>query len=93
MSGNVWEWTSSSYRPYPYFPGDGREDPEVAGARRVGRGGSWGSSRDRARCAFHYDPLPDYRFNSVGFRVVRGSPPSLETLITDSLITVERPQV
>jgi iron(II)-dependent oxidoreductase len=43
MAGQVWEWTISAYRPYPYNPADGREDLTAA-ATRVARGGSSSSS-------------------------------------------------
>ena len=51
MAGNVWEWTSSLYKGYPYRTDDGREDPEAAG-RRVVRGGSFAVLRPLVRCAY-----------------------------------------
>ncbi len=39
MAGNVWQWTSSLYRAYPYRAGDGREDPDSS-ETRVTRGGA-----------------------------------------------------
>ena len=38
LAGNVWEWVSSAYLPYPYQHGDGREDLK-AGPVRGTRGG------------------------------------------------------
>jgi serine/threonine-protein kinase len=69
MAGNVWEWTSSLYKGYPYDPADGREDLGAEGVR-VLRGGSWGSEFRWARCAARvrdnaYDGLANF-----GLRVV-----------------------
>jgi formylglycine-generating enzyme required for sulfatase activity len=64
--GNVWEWTSSLFRPYPYDADDGRESQEASGWR-VLRGGSWMNDLDRARCTARLDG--DFLFyNNVGFR-------------------------
>jgi formylglycine-generating enzyme required for sulfatase activity len=74
MAGNVWEWTSSLYRPYPYRPDDGREDPEAPGTR-VLRGGSWYHVARDARCSCRYLNDPDTFNDRLGFRcVVRVAP-------------------
>jgi formylglycine-generating enzyme required for sulfatase activity len=69
MAGNVWEWTSSLFKDYPYDSNDGREDPAAAD-RRVVRGGSFGSSQDSVRSAYRNLNLIVRRHNLVGFRVV-----------------------
>ena len=68
MVGNVWEWTRSLFRPYPYKADDGREDKQATGLRLL-RGGSFNSSRLGARCAFRLRYLPNYADVSLGFRV------------------------
>jgi len=58
MAGNVWEWCSSKYKPYPYDAADGREGA-TGREDRVLRGGSWyGSYPDWYRGAdrFRFDP-------------------------------------
>ncbi|HEX9922614.1 MAG TPA: SUMF1/EgtB/PvdO family nonheme iron enzyme [Anaerolineae bacterium] len=79
MAGNVWEWTTSQFKEYPYDPADGRENLEAGDkALRVWRGGSFSRYRSRARCAARYWDLPDLWYFSGGFRVVVSpiSPPS-----------------
>jgi formylglycine-generating enzyme required for sulfatase activity len=73
MVGNVWQWTSSLDKPYPYNANDGREDPQAPGLR-VTRGGSWlfGAvvSRVATRNAFEATDAS----LSIGFRCVNPSP-------------------
>ena len=73
MTGNVWEWTSSSYRDYPYDAEDGREDLHATAARRVVRGGSWNDAHVTARATCRAHLAPDGRHLAVGVRVVRAS--------------------
>jgi formylglycine-generating enzyme required for sulfatase activity len=70
MHGNVWEWTSDEYCPYP----DGAvNDPRPAcnAPLKVIRGGSFYFGADSARCGLRYTHNPSDRGFSLGFRVVR----------------------
>ena len=69
MSGNVWEWTHTLSKRYPYKANDGRES-EKARSSRVLRGGSFSYDGDSARCACRYDFDIDFFFSSGGGRVV-----------------------
>jgi formylglycine-generating enzyme required for sulfatase activity len=69
MAGNVWEWTYSLFKPYPYKANDGREDEKASGPR-VLRGGFFGSDRRSARCAFRYGTGINNLVDVIGFRVV-----------------------
>lgn len=73
MAGNVWEWTSSIFIPYPYDPHDGREDP-LSGNNRVLRGGAWLLEPRVARTACRNNEHPEQFagfFYDVGFRLLR----------------------
>jgi len=87
MSGNVWEWTRSVYKEYPYDAGDGREEENASGVRVV-RGGSFINNHRNARCAYRNRNNPDNLNNNNGFRVAashfspceRKNPKGLEDL-------------
>lgn len=77
LAGNVHEWTSSLYRPYPYRADDGREDPE-AGGERVTRGGAHDTGAASLRAAWRGDGVsrgPRAGHHNVGFRCARDAPP------------------
>jgi formylglycine-generating enzyme required for sulfatase activity len=69
MHGNVWEWTLSTYEPYPYNPDDGRNDITNTG-RKVVRGGSWYDRPKRCRSAFRLSYPAWRKVYNVGFRIV-----------------------
>ena len=73
MAGNVWEWTSSLYRKYPY-EADDRENLQAAG-ERVARGGSFFQGARYVRCANRHWHKPDATVSDFGFRIcaVKGS--------------------
>jgi formylglycine-generating enzyme required for sulfatase activity len=76
MVGNVWEWTSTIYHPYPYDAMDGRENLSDTGSKRVLRGGSWNWIAADARASAR----DDYAGNLVssdfyGFRCARDYQP------------------
>lgn len=69
LSGNVWEWTHSKYKSYPYNSRDGRED-EHRGSARVLRGGSLKEQKESLRCAVRNFSYTNNGFGYFGFRVV-----------------------
>jgi formylglycine-generating enzyme required for sulfatase activity len=75
LAGNVWEWTRSVYRNYPYEPDDGREDMDnPAGKTLVFRGGGWASDRsDDLRASSRFNNTPDVLY-FIGCRLARRLP-------------------
>ena len=70
LSGNIWQWVSSLYWPYPYQPDDGREDLESSGERGA-RGGGHDSPAPHLRGAYRGRGLsrsPTAGHHNIGFR-------------------------
>ncbi len=75
MVGNVWEWTSTIFEPYPYTTEDGREEPKPK-SWYVIRGGAWYYSRKLARCAVREEMLESSLSLMIGFRLARSIDPA-----------------
>jgi hypothetical protein len=74
MTGNVWEWTSSTYtRSYPYTAA--QEDPDNTLLMRELRGGSWRYEPIRVRSAYRGAIPPTGVYDDVGVRCVRDAAP------------------
>ncbi|MDX1485477.1 MAG: SUMF1/EgtB/PvdO family nonheme iron enzyme [Alphaproteobacteria bacterium] len=73
MAGNVHEWVSSLYKPYPYRAEDGREDPAAPG-ERVTRGGAADTGAETLRTTWRGADVsrgPRAGHHNIGFRCAR----------------------
>lgn len=70
MLGNVWEWTASTFAPYPGFAPDPYSDYSAPwfGTHYVIRGGSWATRSRLVHHRFRNFYLPDRHDPFVGFR-------------------------
>ena len=64
MHGNVWEWCVDRYKNY-------NQRELKSGSTRVLRGGSWNIAAKDCRSASRLKYWPKFRFNILGFRIVR----------------------
>ncbi len=72
LVGNVFEWTSSLSRPYPYDPRDGREDLRNTKEGCVLRGGHYGGYSGYVHAAYRFSASPDDGDGNYGFRLALG---------------------
>ncbi|MCF7976048.1 MAG: formylglycine-generating enzyme family protein, partial [Phycisphaerae bacterium] len=75
MHGNVWEWTRSTYQPYPVREQDKRHDPLIQGEKVI-RGGSWYDRPKRCSSSFRLSYPAWRKVYNVGFRVVMETSPT-----------------
>lgn len=74
-AGELWQWTTSHYEPYPgYRPFDGdlmEYNGKFMDNQRVLRGGSWATPRSHIRVSYRNFWPGDTRFQATGIRLAR----------------------
>ncbi len=73
MVGNVWEWTHSLKKPYPYRIDDGREAEQTLGSRIL-RGGSYYDVNELSNCTYRMANDSQFVFKFIGFRICLAPP-------------------
>jgi iron(II)-dependent oxidoreductase len=71
MTGNIWEWTATTFEAYPGF--EVYPYPEYSkiwfdGDHRILKGGSWATQLPLLRCSFRNFWRPGFRIAFAGFR-------------------------
>jgi formylglycine-generating enzyme required for sulfatase activity len=71
MAGNVAEWTSDWFQPYPGYPGGDNEAQYFGEKYRVIRGGGWFSDQNLVRATERSASSMTLANDDVGFRCAR----------------------
>jgi formylglycine-generating enzyme required for sulfatase activity len=72
MQGNVWEWCSTLFKPYPYVADDGRESQSEAGMRIL-KGGGFQDTEEVLDPALRHAERSNRKFRYNGVRLVRSA--------------------